>query len=159
MFGIIADIWSHGRELSLAILSSFPSRTGSLQRYSDKPPSDWGRLMPPLLVAQHLLSCRLHLCICPGTDTHTHTQTQPTQAHVCIHTCLAWGHKCKQGTQVFKKLKTAVSSNVGDGVSRHHVLPLGLPVHLLPKLLRIFPRHPEATSSAACVVVVVRSKW
>ena len=89
----------------------------------------------------------------------THTQIQPTQAHACIHTCLAWGHKCKQGTQVFQELKTALSSNVGDGVNRHHVLPLGLPVHLLPKLLRIFPRKPEATSSAACVVVVVTSEW
>ena len=66
MFGIIADIWSHGQELSLAILCSFPSWTGSLQRYGDKPPSDWGRLVPPLMVAQHLLSCHLHLCICPG---------------------------------------------------------------------------------------------
>ena len=93
------------------------------------------------------------------THTHTHTQIQPTQAHACIHTCLAWGHKCKQGTQVFQELKTALSSNVGDGVNRHHVLPLGLPVHLLPKLLRIFPRKPEATSSAACVVVVVTSEW
>jgi hypothetical protein len=26
-----------------------------------------------------------------------------------------------------------VSSNDGDGVTRHHVLPLGLPVHLLPE--------------------------
>ena len=33
MFGLIADIWSHGRELPLAILSSFPSWTGSVQRY------------------------------------------------------------------------------------------------------------------------------
>ena len=165
MFGLIADIWSHVRELSLAILSSLSSWRGSLQRYSDKPPSDWGHLVPPLLVAQHLCSCRLHLCICSGPDTHTHTHThthtqiQPTQAHACIHTCLAWGHKCKQGTQVFQELKTALSSNVGDGVNRHHVLPLGLPVHLLPKLLRIFPRKPEATSSAACVVVVVTSEW
>ena len=101
----------------------------------------------------------LHLLWARYTHTHTHTQIQPTQAHACIHTCLAWGHKCKQGTQVFQELKTALSSNVGDGVNRHHVLPLGLPVHLLPKLLRIFPRKPEATSSAACVVVVVTSEW
>ena len=45
-----------------------------------------------------------------------------------------------------------MSSYVGDGVSRHHVLPFGLPVHR--DLFRIFPRHPEAASSAACQVVV-----
>ena len=33
------------------------------------------------------------------THTHTHTHTQPTQTHVCIQTCSAWGHKHKQGTQ------------------------------------------------------------
>ena len=51
---------------------------------SDQPPLDWGRLVPHLMVAQHLLSCHLHLCIFPGP--HTHTQTQLTQAHACIHT-------------------------------------------------------------------------
>ena len=40
--------------------------------------------MPPLMVAEHLLSCHLHLCIFPGL--YTHTQTQLTQAHACIHT-------------------------------------------------------------------------
>ena len=47
-----------------------------------------------------------------------------------------------------------MSNNVGDGVSRHHALPFGLPVHLPHDLFRIFPRHPEAASSAACQVVM-----
>ena len=92
--------------------------------------------------------------------------TGDTNTHMYAYAGLIRGHKCKQGTQVFQELKTALSSNVGDGVNRHHVLPLGLPVHLLPKLLRIFPRKPEATSSGcsnhycnscvyACVYVCV----
>ena len=97
MFGLIADIWSHGRELSLAILSSLSSWTGSLQRYSDKPPSDWGHLVPPLLVAQHLCSCRLHLCICSGPDTHTHTHTHTNTANTS--TCM-YTHMFGMGTQM-----------------------------------------------------------
>ena len=47
-------------------------------------------------------------------------------------------------------------SNARNGISRHYVLPLGLPVHLLTELFCIFPQHPEAASSASCVVVVRR---
>uniref|UniRef100_A0A8B9WW24 Uncharacterized protein n=1 Tax=Bos mutus grunniens TaxID=30521 RepID=A0A8B9WW24_BOSMU len=48
-------------------------------------PSDWERLVPPLLVTQHLLSCRLHLCICPGQHKHmrvyTHAWHRDTNAN------------------------------------------------------------------------------
>ena len=54
------------------------------------------------------------------------------------YTGLIWGHKRKQGTQVFQELKTPVSSNVRDDMSRHHVLHLELSVHLLPKHFHIF---------------------
>ena len=50
------------------------------------------------------------------------------------------------------------SSKVRNGISRHHVLPLGLSVHLLPELVHIFPRQPEAISSTACVAVV-KCEW
>ena len=50
-FFLIADFWSQGPELALAILSSFPSWTGSLRRQGNQPPLDWGRLVPPLLIA------------------------------------------------------------------------------------------------------------
>uniref|UniRef100_A0ABI0P421 Uncharacterized protein n=1 Tax=Bos taurus TaxID=9913 RepID=A0ABI0P421_BOVIN len=52
----------------------------------NKPPSDWERLVPPLLVTQHLLSCRLHLCICPGLDTQKHTHKHSQHKHMCVYT-------------------------------------------------------------------------
>ena len=142
MIGLIADIWCHGRGLSLAILSSSPSWTGSVQRYSNKSPSDWGRHVPPLMVVQHLLSCRLHLYIPPGLDTythtHTHTHTADTSTCVYTHACSSRGHKHKQGTQEFQ-IKMTQSCNVRDRDSRYHVLLLGLPVHL-PRTLLYFPK-------------------
>ena len=57
--------------------------------------------MLPLMVAQHLLSCRLHIYIFLGPDTYTHTHTHTADTNTCVYTntCSAWGHKHKQGTQ------------------------------------------------------------
>ena len=112
-----------------------PSWTGSLRRYGDQPPSDVGCLVPPLLVAWYLLSCCLYLCFFPGPDknAHTHINKGDTSIHVYTLTGLIQRHKHKQGTQVFQELKMPMSSSVGNGVRRHHVLPLELPVHLLPE--------------------------
>lgn len=81
-----------------------------MRRVGDQPPSAWGRLVPPLLVARHLLSRRLHLCVRPGPDTHTHPRikTGDTSTRVYTHTCLARGHGRKQGTQGFQEPKTRV---------------------------------------------------
>ena len=66
--------------------------------------------MSPLLVAWHLLSCCLHLCLFPGPDTHTHTHTHintgNTSLHVYTITGLIQRHKRVQGTRVFQELKT-----------------------------------------------------
>ena len=85
-------IWSNCRyvephlELSLAILSSFPSWAGSMQRYGEKPPSAWsphdsssGCSAPPLLPPSSLL-------LPWAGHTHTHTNTARINKHVCIHT-------------------------------------------------------------------------
>ena len=88
------------------------------------------------------------------THTHTHTHTGDTSTHVYTHTGSIRGHKKKQGTNVIQELKMPMSSNGGDGISRHHVLHLELSVHLLPEHLPLFRRQPEASSSAASVVLV-----
>lgn len=47
-----------------------------------------------------------------------------------------------------------MSSNDGDGVTRHHVLPLGLPVHLLPETSGF-----SLKQSSSAGVVLVRSEY
>ena len=159
VIGLIADIWSHGRGLSLAILSSSPSWTGSVQRYSNKSPSDWGRHVPPLMVVQHLLSCRLHLYIPPGLDTyththtHTHTHTQPTQAHAYIHTHAHHGDTNTNREHRSFRLRwpsPAMSETMIVGTMSCYWGSLST----FPELFCVFPRQLEAASSAACVMVV-----
>ena len=86
-------------------------------------------------------------------QTHTHTYTLKHRQHK--HTCV-YNYRLDTETQTctgntgVSGAEDTMSSTIGDGVSRHHVLPLELPVHLLPEHFR---RQPEAASSAACVIV------
>ena len=112
-----------------------------------------GTLMPPLMVAQQLVSCCLHLCICPGPDTHTHTHTH-TQAHACIHTHAQHGdtntnkvHRCfrrliRPSPAMLEVLTVCTMSCPWGSLSN------------FPEVFRIFSRQLEAASSIACVVVV-----
>ena len=74
---VTADLQSHCSVLSPVILSSFLSWTRASKRCMDKFPLVCEPLVPPLLVAPHLMFCHLHLWVCSGKDpcTHTHTQT------------------------------------------------------------------------------------
>ena len=106
------------------------------QRYFYQSLQVCGCLVPPLLVAPRLTFCRLHLCVCSGPDTHTNTGD--TSTPVYTHSCKIQGHKHKQGTQVFQYLKMPVSSNVGDEVSRLHVLPFWDPCPFPPPALQYY---------------------
>uniref|UniRef100_A0ABI0NUL7 Secreted protein n=1 Tax=Bos taurus TaxID=9913 RepID=A0ABI0NUL7_BOVIN len=85
-------VWSNCRYLEpwMGVTTGHPFFIPILDRVSaeiqNKPPSDWERLVPPLLVTQHLLSCRLHLCICPGLDTQKHTHKHSQHKHMCVYT-------------------------------------------------------------------------
>lgn len=59
---------------------------------------------------------------------------------VNTHMCKAQGYK--QGTQMFQLLKMPVYSNMGDGISRHHVLHVGIPVHFFPQNFSITSSQP-----------------
>ena len=120
-----------------------------------------GTLMPPLTVAQHLVSCCLHLCICPGLDTHrhththTHTHTADTSTCMYTHTYSAWGTNTNKEHRCFRRL-TGPSPAMSEMVT---VGTMSCPwdsLSTFPELFYIFPRQLEAASSAACVVVVRR---
>ena len=93
---VTADLQSHCSVLSPVILSSFLSWTGASQRCMYQSPLVCERLLPPPLVAPHLMFCHLHLCVCSGQEpcTFPPTHTYATQAH----TCKGQRHKCKQRT-------------------------------------------------------------
>ena len=83
---VTADLQSHCSVLSPVILSSFLSWTRASKRCMDKFPLVCEPLVPPLLVAPHLMFCHLHLWVCSGKDpcthTHTHTDMQHKHTHV-----------------------------------------------------------------------------
>ena len=154
VIGLIADIWSHGWELSLAILSSFPSWTESLQRSGDKPPSDWERSCLLLWLLSNLSPVAFISASALGrTHTHTHTHTH-TQAHACIHTHAQHGdtntnkvHRCfrrliRPSPAMLEVLTVCTMSCPWGSLSN------------FPEVFRIFSRQLEAASSIACVVVV-----
>ena len=95
---VIADLWTHYPELSLAILCSFLSWTGAPQRCMDLSPLVCRCLLPPLLIARPLMFFCLHLLVSRGLGLWTHTQTQVTQTHTCTHACAR--HRDKQGRNV-----------------------------------------------------------
>ena len=84
---VIADLWTHYPELSLAILCSFLPWTGAPQRCLDQSPLVCGYLLHPLLVVRHLMFFCFHLHVIWGLGSCTHIQPQVTQAHTCTHTC------------------------------------------------------------------------
>ena len=95
---VIADLWTHYPELSLAILCSFLSWTRALQRCVDQSPLVCGRLLSPLFV-RHLMFFRLHLLCQQGAGPmHTHANTGNISTHLYTRMCKAQGHK--QGTNV-----------------------------------------------------------
>ena len=91
---VIADLWTHYPELSLAILCSFLSWTGALQRCVDQSPLVCGCLLPPLLVVRHLMVFHLHLHVSRGLGPCTHTHKHRWQKHIPVHT-----HMQGTGTQ------------------------------------------------------------
>ena len=78
LLDVTIHLQSHCPELSPVILSSFLSWTGASQRCMYQSPLVCERLLPPPLVAPHLMFCHLHLCVCSGQEPCTHPHT-----HIC----------------------------------------------------------------------------
>ena len=96
---VIAHLWIHCQELSLAILPSLLSWTWALQRWVDQSPLVCGGLVPPLLVVpclmffhpQHCIWSEIEPCTIHKHRWHKHTpvptymrgtQTETTGDHM-----------------------------------------------------------------------------